>query len=58
MEKVGLIKREANPADARVSSVALAGSGKRKLAEALPDAELLSDELIPNGKSVTSTSSG
>jgi DNA-binding MarR family transcriptional regulator len=39
MEKIGLVKREANAHDARVSFVALAPGGKRKLKEAVEDAE-------------------
>lgn len=39
MEKIGLVKREANAMDARVSYVLLASGGKRKLKEALEDAE-------------------
>ena len=47
MEKIGLIKREVNAGDARVSSVSLAAAGRRKLAESLEDAEFLAEELIP-----------
>lgn len=50
MEKIGLVKREANSADARVSFVTLAPSGKRMLGEFMERAELLSDEVIPNDK--------
>lgn len=50
MEKVGLVKREASEQDARVSFVALASGGRRRLAEALERAELLSEEIIPSAK--------
>ena len=51
MEKVGLVKREVNEHDARVSLVMLEPGGKRKLDEALERAELLSGELIPGDRS-------
>ncbi|MFA5991633.1 MAG: MarR family transcriptional regulator [Candidatus Doudnabacteria bacterium] len=50
MEKVGYIKRETNPQDARVSCVVLAPGGKRKLEEAQDRAERLAESLIPSGK--------
>jgi DNA-binding MarR family transcriptional regulator len=50
MEKVGLIQKEVNEHDARVSLVMLALGGKNKLAEGLERAELLSKELIPEVK--------
>ncbi|HVW67092.1 MAG TPA: MarR family winged helix-turn-helix transcriptional regulator [Candidatus Peribacteraceae bacterium] len=53
MEKIGLVKREASEHDARVSNVALAPGGKRKLTEAMEDAELLAKDLtqsIPQKK--------
>ena len=53
MEKIGLVKREASEHDARVSNVTLAPAGKRKLTEALEDAELLAKDLtqsIPQKK--------
>jgi DNA-binding MarR family transcriptional regulator len=50
MEKVGLIKREADKQDARVSFVCLASGGKRKFSEALERAEQLTDEIISAGK--------
>lgn len=46
MEKVGLVKKELDPADARASFVRLASGGKRVLTEALDRAEQISDELI------------
>lgn len=49
MEKVGLIKREANAEDARVSSVMLAKGGKQKLEEALERAEVLAEDVLPGG---------
>ncbi|MBI5422360.1 MarR family transcriptional regulator [Candidatus Peregrinibacteria bacterium] len=50
MEKVGLIKREANAHDARVSLVMLARGGKMKLEEAIERAELLAEEVLPAKK--------
>lgn len=50
MEKIGLVKKDVNKHDARVSFVLLTSGGKRKLAEALEDAELLAQEIIPSGK--------
>lgn len=47
MEKIGLIQREANAEDARVSYVALAKGGKQILSERLEKAELLASELVP-----------
>lgn len=46
MEKIGLVKREANEHDARVSYVSLAPGGKRVLAEAMESAELVSEEVV------------
>jgi DNA-binding MarR family transcriptional regulator len=50
MEKIGLVKKEVNPRDARVSIVMIAPGGKRKLDEALERAELLTQEMIPASK--------
>lgn len=50
MEKIGLIRREPNALDARVSFVTLAPGGKRKLEEATERADLLMDEIIPTEK--------
>jgi DNA-binding MarR family transcriptional regulator len=47
MEKIGLITREADARDARVSFVLLAPGGKRLLSERLERAELLAEEAIP-----------
>ncbi len=47
MEKIGLISKEVNPDDARVSYVLLAPGGKRKLEEGLERAEFLANEIIP-----------
>ncbi len=46
MEKVGLVKRQDDSQDARVSYVALAPGGQRKLEEGLEDAELLAQNLL------------
>lgn len=50
MEKVGLVRKEVDEHDARVSLVVLAPGGKRRLEETLERAELLSNELVPAGK--------
>ena len=47
MEKIGLIKKETNALDARVSSVSLAPGGKRLLSEAMERAEILCEDLLP-----------
>ena len=47
MEKIGLIQREKDVRDARVSYVMLAPGGKRLLTERLERAELLAEEVIP-----------
>ncbi len=50
MEKIGLVTREINENDARVSFVVLAPGGKEKLFEALERAEYLSQSTIPANK--------
>ena len=47
MEKIGLIKREQDHQDARVSYVALAPGGKRLFSERLEKAEMLAEESLP-----------
>ena len=47
MEKIGLIKREKDGRDARVSYVVLAKSGKRMLQESMEDAEEIATASIP-----------
>lgn len=49
MEKIGLVKRELNENDGRVSFVALSKGGRQKLAEAMERAEIYVDEVIPEG---------
>ena len=49
MEKIGLILREPDARDARVSYVLLAPGGKRLLTERIERAEFLADEVIPSG---------
>ena len=49
MEKVGLVKREVNKNDARVSCVILAAGGKRRLEEAVERAEMLAENFLPAG---------
>jgi DNA-binding MarR family transcriptional regulator len=50
MEKVGLIKKEANEQDARSSFVVLAPGGKRKLSEAMERLEIFGEDTIPSAK--------
>lgn len=50
MEKIGLIQKEVNERDARVSFVLLAPGGKTKLEEGIERANLLSQELLPAEK--------
>jgi DNA-binding MarR family transcriptional regulator len=46
MEKIGLVKREANAADARVSFVSLAKGGKHALENAIENAEDLARTVL------------
>ncbi len=46
MEKIGLVKREANAQDARVSLVAIAKSGRRMLEESMENAGELAERLL------------
>jgi len=50
MEKIGLIKKEANEHDARVSYVVLASGGKIKLEEGLERMEIFCEDIIPANK--------
>lgn len=50
LEKIGVIKREANERDARVSYTTLTASGKRMLNDSLSYAEDVCKELIPNNQ--------
>ena len=50
MEKIGLIKREADDNDARVSYVVLDRGGKAKLADGLERIEIFGEDLIPENK--------
>lgn len=50
MEKIGLIKRETDERDARVSYVMIDRGGKTKLQESLERAEVLSEDLLPQNK--------
>lgn len=50
MEKIGLIKKEANVHDARVSYVVLASGGKTKLEEGLERMEIFCKDIIPDNK--------
>lgn len=47
MEKIGLVKREANKDDARSSLVVLAAGGKRKFEEGLERAEVFCEDNLP-----------
>lgn len=46
MEKVGLVKKDVNPSDARVSYVLLSSAGKRRLEETRERAELFVEEIV------------
>ncbi len=50
LEKIGVVKREANARDARVSYAMLTQSGKTLLHESLESAEVVCDDLIPSEK--------
>jgi len=50
LEKIGMVKREENARDARVSFVKLAKGGERTLEDALKSAEMAAAELYPNEK--------
>lgn len=58
MEKIGLVRRESNELDARVSYVAIAPGGKRKLTEALEDAEDLAMQMKPQVASLIELGAG
>lgn len=48
MEKIGLVTKESNAQDARVSYVVIAPGGESKLREALERAALVSSEIYPD----------
>lgn len=50
MEKIGLVSREVDSRDARVSYVMLAPGGRRLLSEKIEKAEMLAQEVIPASK--------
>jgi DNA-binding MarR family transcriptional regulator len=50
MEKIGLVKRELDETDARVSFVSISTSGRVKLHEGLERAEMLMDEVLPRSE--------
>jgi len=50
LEKLGMVKREANSRDARVSYVKLANAGKKILAEATATAEATSEQMLASVK--------
>lgn len=47
LEKIGLVKRQRDPHDARVGYATLTDSGRRVLAESLVSAEVLSQDILP-----------
>lgn len=47
LEKIGMVEKEADARDARVSFVKLAKGGKRVLEDALASAEMAATELLP-----------
>ncbi len=49
MEKIGLVKREIDRDDARVSYVVITGAGKTKYTEGMERMEIFCEELIPAG---------
>lgn len=55
MEKIGLVRREADRHDGRVSFVKLAPGGKRILADALEKAEMLAEECMESALDSLST---
>ena len=50
MEKIGLVEREADPQDGRVSYVKLAPSGRRLLDQATEEARIICEEYLPTTK--------
>jgi DNA-binding MarR family transcriptional regulator len=50
LEKLGLVKREANSRDARVSYVKLANAGKKIYLEAMATAEATTDQMMASVK--------
>ncbi|OPC02284.1 MarR family transcriptional regulator [Elizabethkingia ursingii] len=50
MEKTGLVTRETNERDARVSYVVITSTGKKILEEALATAENITKDILPSGK--------
>lgn len=47
MEKIGLVKKQTDSSDARVSYVSLAKGGKQKLVEGMERAELFVEDVLP-----------
>ena len=50
MEKIGLIKKESNAHDARVSQVVIAPGGQMKLKEGIERMEIFCEDVIPKNK--------
>jgi DNA-binding MarR family transcriptional regulator len=50
LEKIGIVKRETNARDARVSYATLTAAGKRVLGDSLLSAEELCEDLMPQEK--------
>lgn len=51
LEKIGLVAREANERDARVSYVVITANGKKIFEEATLSAEYITKEILPSRKS-------
>ena len=51
LEKIGLVKREPDPRDARVGYATLTKSGQRVLTEAMESAEGISKDVVSSGSS-------
>jgi DNA-binding MarR family transcriptional regulator len=51
LEKLGMVKREANSRDARVSYVKLANAGKKILTESIATAEATTEQILASVKS-------
>jgi DNA-binding MarR family transcriptional regulator len=53
LEKIGMVSRESDSSDARVSYASLTVAGRRVLEESLESAEMLSREIVPEDEPVT-----
>ncbi len=50
LERIGLVKRERDLRDARVGYAVLTKTGERVLRESLSSAEVISEDVVPSGK--------